>query len=111
MPVETNKEKLMGIFFLERLTSVEKDVFYSMTEGNSYLEAAKQLNIKVSILKKHRESICDKLRNILEGECNCNKSSRVGLSWFRFAVRTDIIDLRRWLQRAKIPAFVEHNFF
>ena len=39
-----------------------------MTEGYSYLEAAKLLNIKVSTLKKHLENISNKIRDILDGE-------------------------------------------
>jgi hypothetical protein len=101
MQLATIRYKLIGIYFLQGLTWTERDVFYSRTEGYSCLETAKLLNIKVSTLKKHRENICNKIRDILDGECTCKKTSRVGLSWFRFALKTGIMDGQRWLERAK----------
>ena len=104
------RDKLIGIYFLQGLTWAERDVFYSMTEGYSYLEAAKLLNIKVSTLKKNLENISNKIRDILDGECTCKKTSNVGLSWFRFALKTGIIDGQRWLERAKNAPFAGVNF-
>ena len=66
---KTNKNELLGVQFLKSLTLAERNVFYTTIEGNPYEEAAKLLNLKVSTVKKHRENICNKLRDILEGEC------------------------------------------
>ena len=101
MQLATIGYKLKGIYFLQGLTWAERNVFYSMTEGYSYLEAAELLNRKVSTLKKHLENISNKIRVILGGECTCKKTSNVGLSWFRFALKTGIMDGQRWLERAK----------
>lgn len=105
MQTETIKGQLIGIYFLESLTWTERDVFYSMTEGYSYNEISKLLDIKESTVKKHRENICGKLRNVLEGECTCKKASRVGLSWWRFGLKTGILNGQKWLERAKEAPF------
>ena len=101
MNPKTNKNELLGMQFLKSLTLAERNVFYTTIEGNPYEEAAKLLNLKVSTVKKHRENICDKIRDLLGGECTCKKASRVGFSWFKFALKTDIIDGQRWLDRIK----------
>jgi hypothetical protein len=55
--------------------------------------------------KKHRENNCNKLRDILEGECICTKTSRIGYGWFKFALKTGIIDGQKWLDRIKESPF------
>jgi DNA-binding CsgD family transcriptional regulator len=105
MQIETNKDKSMGITFLESLTGAERHIFYTATEGSSYAEMAKMLKIKVSTVKKHRENICEKLRDILEGECHCRKWGAMGLAWLKFALKTDIIDGHKWVERIKKTPF------
>ena len=105
MQSEINKHEVMGIAFLESLTKAEIDVFYTTIDGNPYEEAAKLLNLKVSTVKKHRENICNKLRDILEGECHCRKWGAMGLAWLKFALKTDIIDGHKWVERIKKTPF------
>ena len=101
MQPEINKHEAMGIAFLESLTKAEIDVFFSMTEGCSYTETAELLNIKVSTLKKHRENICNKIRDILAGQCSCPITSGVGYNWLKFALAVGILDGQKWLNRLK----------
>ena len=80
MQTKKNKDKSMGITFLESLTGAERHIFYTAVEGSSYAEMAKKLKIKVSTVKKHRENICDKISDLLGGECTCKKASRIALT-------------------------------
>ena len=102
---KTNKNELLGVQFLKSLTLAERNVFYTTIEGNPYEEAAKLLNLKVSTVKKHRENICNKIRDILKGECHCRKWGAMGLAWFKFALKTDIIDGHKWVERIKKTPF------
>ena len=102
---DQKKHKSIGISFLESLTSAERNVFYTTIEGNPYEEAAKILNIEVSTVKKHRENICNKLHDILEGNCHCRKWGAIGLAWLKFALKTGIIDGHKWVERIKKTHF------
>jgi hypothetical protein len=105
MEDQKNKDKLIGIAFLESLTPTGKEVFFTLIEGNAYKKCSEILNIKVSTVKKHRENICNKIRDLLPGECSCRKWATVGYQWVKFGFKTGIIDGEKWVADVKEKPF------